>query len=231
MGPRGAQNAGATQRHAAIVPAMFTGIVQAVGRIVEARTTPAGVRLVVEAPEFAPSVDEGESICVSGVCLTNAPAADASAGGARLGFDVVSETLARSTLGGMRAGSRVNLERSVRADSPMGGHVVQGHVDAMGEVVRVQEEKADWRVRMRMARGAMECIAPKGSVAVEGVSLTVAAGDAGRDAFEVALIPHTLGATTLGELRAGSRVNVETDVLARQVVWWVRNYAGGGGAA
>lgn len=216
---------------------MFTGLVQGVGRITAIGPHPdrAGVVRVQVRPVWdvkpRSPMEDGESICVSGVCLTLVGEPN-DAGD--LAFDVVAETLARTTLGRLAVGSGVNLERSLTAADLMGGHVVQGHIDGTGEVVRVQEGD-DWRVWIRPGRGTMgeelmEYIVPKGGVCVEGVSLTVAGveGEGGRPTvFQVALIPTTLARTTLAELKAGDRVNLETDVMARTVVHWLRHFARG----
>lgn len=172
-----------------------------------------------------PPLERGESISVSGCCLTLAehPGADA-----RLSFDVVPETLARTTLGTLRAGSGVNLERSVTPLTLLGGHLVQGHVDGTGVVDRIDRGDG-WRVRVSPGRELMEYVAPKGSIAVEGVSLTIAALEPGSGWFEVALIPTTLAVTTLGELRAGHRVNIECDIVVKSMVHWMRHYSGGRG--
>ena len=195
---------------------MFTGLVQSVGTVREAAQTKEGLRLAIEPKPWRDDPDRrvrhGDSICVSGVCLTLA--GDPENG--LLRFDVVAETLRRSTLGSLGVGSRVNLEPSLRAGDAMGGHFVQGHVDAVVEVTQVRDDPGDWRVRCAMPAGQEALFASKGSVTVEGVSLTLAEVD--RASFAVALIPTTLEETTLGALEAGSRVNVETDVLARTVV-------------
>lgn len=224
--------------------AMFTGLVQGVGEVAS-RGPLAGregvTRLLVEprwdVPPRSP-MEAGESICVGGVCLT---LVEATGGG--LAFDVVRETLDRTTLGRLAAGSRVNLERSLTANDLMGGHVVQGHIDGTAEVLRV-DAVDDWRVWLRPGRGPggedlMQYVVPKGSICVEGVSLTVAGvepGPGGRpEAFWVALIPTTLARTTLAALKPGDRANLETDVQARTIVHWLRHYAahvgGGGGGA
>ena len=203
------------------------GLVKAIDR------SPAGVRLVVEAPVgFAggstPAVKAGDSVCVSGVCLTHAPGHDRNDGShpTALVFEVIAETLAKTTLGALSTGDRVNLERSVRADGMLDGHLVQGHVEGVGEVVRITSGTDDHRVAVRAPRALMECVTPKGSITLDGVSLTVAGVDVEADEFEVALIPTTLGVTTLGSLVVGSRVNIETDIVGRAVVHWVKSYGG-----
>ena len=188
---------------------MFSGIIRARGRI-EA-IDPTGW-------EHRPGV--GDSICVSGCCLT--VAAEPTQGG-RLAFDAIPETLAKTTLGRLTPGSEVNLEASVTAATAMDGHVVQGHVEGVGEVVGLVKE-GEWRVRIAAPRGLLPCIVPKGSVAIDGVSLTVAEVDPKAGWFEVALIPTTLELTTLGALEVGSGVNLETDVLARTVVHVLAHY-------
>lgn len=200
---------------------MFTGLVQWKGTVSSVDPTARGVRLAVDLGGWGHRPEVGESISVNGCCLTAA-----SVEGARVWFDVVSETLSKTTLGSMGAGGRVNLEHACRADALMGGHIVQGHVDCVGEVARVQADPEDWRVVVRAPRAFMEWVSPKGSVTMEGVSLTVAALDVERDEFGVALIPVTLEQTTLGGLRAGSRVNLEGDVIAKTVVHWLRHYGG-----
>jgi riboflavin synthase len=175
---------------------MFTGIVREVGRVVEFD----GLRLVVDA---ATKAESGDSIAVEGVCLTVLD-------GSRLAFDVVPETLSRTTLGGLRPGDRVNIEPALRVGDPLGGHNVQGHVDGIGHVRSIGEP-----VWIDAPGEILRYCIEKGSITVDGVSLTIAAiDDAG---FAVALIPHTLTATTLGELEPGDPVNLEADVLAKYV--------------
>ncbi len=210
-------------------PAVFTGLVQAVGTVVSIVRVPIGMRLLVDTGGWGHAPGVGESISVGGCCLTVAGRV-----GGGLAFDVVPETMARTTLGRLAAGSRVNLEHSVTAATLMGGHIVQGHVDGVGEVLTTVRD-GEHRVRVRPRRSdamlgdLMQYITPKGSVVVDGVSLTVAA--IGDDWFEVALIPTTLAQTTLGELREGSECNLETDVIAKTVVSWLRRYGPPGGAA
>lgn len=201
---------------------VFTGIVHGWGLVQSREPTRAGERLVIEPAGVAIAGEAGASVSVSGACLTVAAARSRSA--APLVFDVVPETLAKTTLGSLGPGDRVNLEPAARADTALDGHVVQGHVEGVGRVEAVDRSDG-WRVRVRPPTELMPCIVPKGSVTMDGVSLTVAAVDAAEGWFEVALIPTTLERTTLGDLGAGDRVNVETDVLARTVVHWLRHYA------
>jgi riboflavin synthase len=190
---------------------MFTGIVQAIGRI--ARLEPRGgdVRLIVDAAGLdARDVRPGDSIAVSGVCLT-VVAREA----ATLAFDVSNETLACTTLGARRAGDAVNLEPALRLADRLGGHLVSGHVDGVGEVVAIAPDARAQRWCFAAPASLLRYVAPKGSIAVDGVSLTVNGVDAA--GFDVALIPHTLSATTFGERGLGDRVNLEVDLIARYV--------------
>lgn len=189
---------------------MFTGLVESLAVIADVLPEPPGKRIVVRDPIFAAEASVGESIAVSGCCLTVV-----SLDGDHLAFEAGPETLARTTLDRLAAGSRVNLERSLRVGDRMGGHFVTGHVDAVGRMAdRVDE--GDWStlwfaVPARLTRQ----MASKGSIAVDGVSLTLV--EVERERFSVALIPHTLHVTTLGGLQAGDSVNLETDLLAKYV--------------
>ena len=185
---------------------MFTGIVREVGAIAAFD----GSRLVVRAPETAAGVAVGDSVSIGGVCLTVVAVEEG-----RLAFDVVPETLSRTALGRLEPGDRVNLEPSLRVGDPLGGHVVQGHVDAVGHVRSVTPEGDSRRVWVDAPAEIVRYCLEKGSIAVDGVSLTVAALD--DDGFEVALIPHTLAVTTLDELEQGDEINLEPDVLAKVV--------------
>ncbi len=189
---------------------MFTGIVREVGRVASLAGGDEGVRLVVVAPLTAPDTASGDSVAVNGVCLTAA-----AVEGEQLGFDAVPETLRRTTLGGLREGEDVNLEPALRAGDPLGGHLMQGHVDGVGTVQSVEAEGEGLRVFVAASSSLLRYCVEKGSVAVEGVSLTVA--ELAEDAFAIALVPHTLGATTLGRLEPGRPVNLEVDVLAKYV--------------
>jgi riboflavin synthase len=187
---------------------MFTGIVETMGEVATADRSPGGMRMAVRAPGLELGI--GDSIAVNGVCLT-AVAVDAG------GFeaDVVLETLARTNLGGVAVGTGVNLERPMPATGRFDGHVVQGHIDGVGTVVSVEVEGDGKRIRIRAPRELSRYVAEKGSIAVDGVSLTVAQVEG--DEFAIALIPHTLDVTTLGVRTSGSIVNLEVDVIAKYV--------------
>jgi len=185
---------------------VFTGIVRELGTVESVEGNGDAVRLRVRAPETAERTTVGESVSVNGVCLTAVDTADGA-----LEFDLVSETLRRSSLGRLEAGAAVNVEPALRAGDPLGGHFVQGHVDGVGRVLRVDEEGLEVAAAPELLRYFVE----KGSIAVEGVSLTIAA--LGGESFTVALVPHTRAATTLGEVSIGDEVNLEVDVIAKHV--------------
>ncbi|HLM35447.1 MAG TPA: riboflavin synthase [Gaiellaceae bacterium] len=189
---------------------MFTGLVREVGEVVSVEGDGRGVRLAVRAPLTAADAAVGDSVAISGVCLTVVEAPDGV-----VTFDAVPETLARTTLARLNSGARVNVEPALRAGEPLGGHYVQGHVDGVGTVRSAEPEGDGTRVWFDAPSDILRYAVEKGSIAVEGTSLTVAAlDDAG---FAVALVPHTLRATTLGALATGDAVNLEVDVLAKYV--------------
>lgn len=190
---------------------MFTGIVKAVGEIVEIRDGPVR-RMRVRSPYAAGSFELGCSVAHDGVCLT-VVAVTADGEGAIHDLEVSPETLERTTLGAWRPGSKVNLERALKVGDELGGHIVQGHVDGVGAVVSRADEAGWIRFDITAPRALSAFIAEKGSIAVDGVSLTVNAVD--DDTFSLMIIPHTAEATTLGALQAGRRVNLEIDVMAR----------------
>jgi riboflavin synthase alpha subunit len=200
---------------------VFTGIVRELGRVeaVDGGEEGGGVRLRIRAPGTASQVGPGDSVALNGVCLTVIEVS-----GESLSFDAVPETLARSTLGGLRPGVELNVEPALRVGEPLGGHIVQGHVDGTGRVVAVRPEGDGVRLEIEAVPELARYCVEKGSICVEGVSLTVAGLTA--DGFEVALIPHTLAVTTLGRLSPGDEVNLEVDVLAKYVE---RLIAGRGG--
>ncbi len=189
---------------------MFTGIIEAVGRVVSLEPAGELTRLGIEAPSVTEGVRIGDSVAVDGCCLT-VTAADADC----LHFEAVRETLDRTALGGLGVGSRVNLERAMRAGGRLDGHIVQGHVDGTGTVRALEREGDDVRLYVDCGPEVADFLVEKGSVAIAGVSLTVVGVGAG--GFDVALIPHTLSVTTLGDLQPGDRVNLEADVLGKYV--------------
>jgi riboflavin synthase len=186
---------------------VFTGIVREIGTVEDVERTADGARLRVSA-EVADGLAAGDSVSVSGVCLTVS-----SPGGDAFEADVMNQTLSLTTLGALEAGGRVNLEPALRAGEPLGGHLVQGHVDGRGEVTSVTEDGFARRLRISVPEGLRRYVAEHGSVTIDGVSLTVAALTPSE--LEVSLIPETLERTTLGDLGEGSAVNVEVDVVAR----------------
>lgn len=194
---------------------MFTGLVTDRGRIVSLKDTDGVRRLRVASSYPANGISLGASIMHSGVCLT---VVDFGGQGDGSWFEVeaVPETLGRTTLGALREGSLVNLELSLRLGDELGGHLVYGHVDGLAEVVDIREEGGSHRVTVRPPQALKPYFATKGSVTLDGVSLTVADAKPDGD-FEVAIIPHTWEVTTLGELQVGSKVNLEVDMLARYV--------------
>lgn len=193
---------------------MFTGLVESLGRVVAVIDEPPGKRLVVEAAEMASDATLGESICVSGCCLSVVRVE-----GARIEFQAGPETLSRTTLGGLRPGGTANLERSLRLSDRLGGHLVTGHVDGLGRLASRRQE-GDWvTCCFRAPPALLGQMASKGSVAIDGVSLTVV--DVTPEAFSVALIPQTLAHTTLGTLVEGDAVNLETDVVFKYVARWL----------
>jgi riboflavin synthase len=189
---------------------MFTGIIEAVGKVVSAEERGELVRFAVEAPEVTEGVKLGDSVAVNGTCLTVVEATPAV-----LAFEAIRETLLKTSLGGLAPGSRVNLERAMRADARLDGHIVQGHVDDTGRVAKLVRDGDDVRFYVDCAPEFADLLVEKGSVAIDGVSLTVV--DVRTDGFDVALIPHTLVVTTLGERTPGDPVNLEADVLGKYV--------------
>jgi riboflavin synthase len=189
---------------------VFTGIVQERGRTVAVDGRARGMRLVVSAPETAARTAVGDSVAIDGCCLTAVKVADG-----RITFDAVPETLIRTTLGRLDAGSAVNLEPALRAGEPLGGHIVQGHVDGVGRVRTLEPEGEGARLRVEVPPDVLRYCVEKGSLTVAGVSLTIAALE--DDGVAIALVPHTLAATTLGALGPGDEVNLEADVLAKYV--------------
>lgn len=189
---------------------MFTGIIRERGRVTAVERGEAAIRLRLEAPQTAAQVAIGDSVAVNGVCLTAVAVEDGT-----LDFDAVPETLRRSSLGRLESGAEVNVEPALRVGEALGGHYVQGHVDGIGQVRSVNADGDDVIVWVDAPPELVRYLVEKGSVTVEGVSLTVAGVD--ERGFSVALIPHTLAETTLDALAAGDPVNLEVDVLAKYV--------------
>lgn len=186
---------------------MFTGIVREVGTVDAVDRSDAGARLRVAAT-LAAELGGGDSVAVGGACLTVATASDG-----RFEADVMNQTLSLTTLGGLEPGDRVNLEPALRAGEPLGGHLMQGHVDGTGEVATLTEDGIARRMRIVPPAELHRYVVERGSISIDGVSLTVASLDV--DGFEVSLIPETLERTTLGGAGEGTRVNLEVDVVAR----------------
>ncbi len=190
---------------------MFTGIVEATGKIVRAEPRGGDVRLVVDAGKLGlDDVAIGDSIAVSGVCLT-AVALD----GNTFAVDVSNETLSRTSLGALDAGARVNLEKALRFSDRLGGHLMAGHVDGLGRIVAIEPDARSQRWTFELPAELARYAAPKGSIAIDGISLTINEVEGRR--FGVNLIPHTIEVTTLGERRIGDAVNIEVDLVARYV--------------
>jgi riboflavin synthase len=189
---------------------MFTGIIEELGRVRSVERRGEGVRMTVEARVVTEGTGEGDSIAVNGVCLTALDVRPDS-----FAADGSRETLQRSTLGTLRAGSPVNLERAVTPATRLGGHIVQGHVDARGRFLSAEEHGGSWTVRVAYPKDVARYLVFKGSVAVEGISLTVAA--LADEHFEIAVIPKTWAVTNLSQLRPGDPVNIEADIIAKYV--------------
>lgn len=199
---------------------MFTGIVETVGEVVSAEPRGEGRRLRVLAPAVVDGVSLGDSIAVDGACLTVSALA-----GDEVSFDAVRETLDCTAVGSLVQGSRVNLERAMAANSRFDGHIVQGHVDGVGRVIELKQNADDVELHVECSKELADLLVDKGSVTVQGVSLTVV--EAGEAGFHVALIPHTLEVTTLGQLHEGDPVNLEADILGKYVARYLTRMAPG----
>jgi riboflavin synthase len=200
---------------------VFTGIIECVGTLESLRREGSLARLEIRAPEATEGVREGDSVAVSGACLTVTAVTPQT-----LSFDAVLETLQRTSLNALRPGDRVNLERALRAGARLDGHIVQGHVDGVGRVRALEREGPDVRLFVDCDSDFAELLVEKGSVAVDGVSLTVVGVE--KQGFDVALIPHTLEVTTLGTLVPGTPVNLEADVLGKYVKRYLERVLGAG---
>jgi len=196
---------------------MFTGLIQTLARVASITPSHAGATLAIDPLDWPHRPTHGESIAVNGVCLTVANTPDSHH--PTLRFDVVRQTLDMTNLGDLKPGDRVNLEHSARPDTLMGGHIVQGHIDAVATITAIKSDPLDWRVTFKPPSHLMDLFVPQGSVAIDGISLTIAGVTA--DTFSVALIPTTLEKTNLGARKVGDRVNIETDIVARTIVHWL----------
>lgn len=197
---------------------MFTGLIEDVGRVESVDSGAEGARLRI-ATKLASEIRDGDSVAVDGACLT---ATAVSAAGFET--EAMNQTLEVTALGGLEVGAAVNLELAMKASDRLGGHIVQGHVDSVGEVVSIEDDGFARRLRVRLGPELLAYVVEKGSIALAGVSLTVAA--LGEDWAEVSLIPETLERTTLGEAAVGGKLNVECDVVAKYVERMVRPFAG-----
>lgn len=196
---------------------MFTGLIETIGRIHAITTVAGGKCLTVDVGSWKPrngQFEHGDSICISGVCLTMT-----NQQGNLLGFDVITQTLNCSKLGQLAVGDAVNLESSLTANTAMGGHIVQGHVDGLGKVVKVTSTPQEFRITISPPAELLDAIVPKGSVCIDGVSLTLASQT--NSTFDVALIPTTLDLTTLKNAVVGQHVNLETDIVAKTILHWL----------
>lgn len=189
---------------------MFTGIVLERGTVRRARERAGLLDLEIDAPRLARELKVGASVAINGVCLTTTAATRR-----RFGVQAMGETLARTTLGSLRKASTVNLELPARLSDRLGGHLVQGHIDGIARVIRAEDDEGARRIWFAAEHEVLGYMVDKGSVALDGVSLTIV--EVGRTSFHVALIPHTLEVTTMGSLTVGSKVNVEVDVIAKYV--------------
>jgi len=202
---------------------MFTGIIESGGKVVALERRSGGIRIDIAAGKVSEDVSLGDSVAVNGVCLTVVQVAAPV-----LSFDAVHETLVRSSLGDLRTGSLVNLERALPIGGRLGGHWVQGHIDGTGRIASIRPVGNSWMVYVDVSPECMRTIVSKGSIALDGISLTVV--EAEDRTFSVSVIPHTWENTTLAEKRAGDVVNVECDILGKYVEKLLGGWASGGGS-
>jgi len=189
---------------------MFTGIIVATGRLTAIAETSGDLVLAIDAGPLAERLGIGDSVSVQGVCLTVTALEQST-----FHADVSRETMAKTTLGALGRGSRVNLEAALRAGDALGGHMVSGHVDAVGRLTEAHQDGRSWRMQFELPAALMRYVAPKGSICIDGVSLTV--NQVGGRLFDVNIIPHTYEVTTLGELVVDAGVNIEVDLIARYI--------------
>lgn len=196
---------------------MFTGLVECVGTVKRSVETESGRLIEIAAAEILEDVKVGDSISIDGVCQTVVAFEPES-----FSCEAVGETLEKTTLGGLCAGNRVNLERAMRADTRLGGHMVQGHVSAVASVSAMEQRAENWLLRVRLPSELLPLIVPEGSITIQGVSLTIAAIDG--EEISINIVPHTAAHTTLATLSAGDGVNIETDIIGRYVARMIGPY-------
>lgn len=203
---------------------MFTGLVQCQGLIQSVEKQNYGIKYTIQFPQdqLHPLPQHGDSVAVNGCCLTHT--GDVSTPPGTLIFHVIQETLNKTALGQLQSGDKVNLEPAVTANTPMGGHFVQGHVDACGQVTAIQNNIDDWRITIQTPPALTPCIIPKGSICIQGVSLTIASCEPRQHSFQVALIPTTLEVTNLGQLKVGDPVNLEGDMIVKSIVHFLNHH-------
>jgi len=189
---------------------MFTGLIEVVCSVKSVRSRSAGLVLQIEAPRLADDIKIGESIAVNGACLTVT-----EVGAGLISFDISGQTLQKTNLGQLRTGSKVNIERALKADGRFGGHIVQGHVDGVARIKAILVKGGFWDIRFVADQQIVSYMLPQGSVAVDGISLTVA--DMGKDWFSAVIIPATLENTTLGSAKVSDKVNIEADIISKLV--------------
>jgi riboflavin synthase len=205
---------------------MFTGLISEIGEVIGLERSGSQTRITVRAQNITRELKVGDSVAVSGVCLTAVEIGDG-----RFSADLAQETLERTSLSKLKTGALINLELPARAQDRMGGHVVQGHVDGTGRIVSLEKIKYhdDWRLVIEVPQSLRKYVAPQGSITVEGISLTVAAVNENGTRVEIAIIPHTWEATNLKALKTGDPVNIEVDVLAKYAEKMARGKSAGGG--
>lgn len=203
---------------------MFTGLVQSIGTVRGLESSEAGTRLLVEPGRTDWKASPGDSISISGCCLTVAQIVRHEVD--LFAFDVVPQTLQCTTLGDLQVEQKVNMEHAATMSTLMGGHLVQGHVDGIATVSRIDRNDGEYRVTFQLPEDLVELAPPRGSISIDGVSLTIA--ETGGGSIEVVLVPTTLQETTLGSLGQGDRVNIESDCIARSVVHWLQTTRGSG---
>jgi len=195
---------------------MFTGLIKELGTVESINLSSTGATLKIKAPVTSNEAVIGDSICVNGVCLTVVEISKDE-----IVFELSHETLKATNLGGLKKGSPVNLEPSLKATDPLGGHIVTGHVDGVGQIVAKRQIGQNWEITIKVSKTLADYMVEKGSVAVDGISLTIV--EVGIDTFKVVIIPHTAKVTTIGKKNVGDTVNIETDIIGKYVARFLSN--------